>query len=324
MRTAYIFGAGASAAEGAPVVDNFLKSAFRYFKTDRREADLEIVWEFLEYFYGKRIKIRSVEDLDRYPAIDEIFNLVDWYLINNQAFSVRFTRPRLYHLKKALVRLISMTLDQSLPSHNGIHQSFVNRVVNNHKEHPAFISLNYDLVLDRALRVAGRDPEYGFYGSHEEHLELNAKIPLYKLHGSLNWSLCPLCGEISEHEDKVAHLLFKEDNPVTCVNCGSDNAQEVIIAPTLYKSHKINRLQNIWAGSAGAVNGSDCLIFIGYSLDASETSIIAMIKRALNAPEKKRRIIVVNPNEEACRRYRQFFGSECSIICSHFTGEAVF
>ncbi len=324
MRTVYIFGAGASAAEGAPVVDNFLKIAYRYFKAECSETGLEIIWEFLEYFYGSRTAIHSVEDLDRYPAIDEIFNLVDWYLLNNQAFSVRFTRPRLYHLKKALVMLISMTLDKSLPVHNGIHHSFVNRVFNNRKEYPAFISLNYDLVLDRAVRFAGRNPEYGFYGNHEEHLARKAKVPLYKLHGSLNWSFCPLCGEISEHEDKVAHLLFKESNPVTCVNCGSDNAQEVIIAPTLYKSHKINRLQNIWAGSANAVNGSDCLVFIGYSLDASETSIIAMVKRALNAPEKKREIIVINPNEEACRRYRQFFGDKCRIICSSFTGEAVF
>jgi len=324
MRTVYIFGAGASAAEGAPVVHNFLRSAFRYFKIESCEADLEIVWEFLEYFYGKRVKINSVEDLDRYPAIDEIFNLVDWYLLNNQAFSVRFTRPRLYHLKKALVKLISMTLDKSLPSYNGIHQSFVNRVLNNDEELPAFISLNYDLVLDRAIRAAGREPEYGFYGSHGKHPELKAGIPLYKLHGSLNWSFCPLCGEISQHEDKVAHLLFKENNSVTCLNCGSDNAQAVIIAPTLYKSHKINRLQNIWESSAGAVNCSDCLAFIGYSLDASETSIIALVKRALNAPEKKRKIIVVNPNEEACMRYRQFFGNECSIICSGFTGEAVF
>lgn len=324
MRTVYIFGAGASAAEGAPVVQNFLKVAFRCFKEECYEADLEIVWEYLEYFYGTRKKIDSVEDLDRYPGIDEIFNMVDWYLLHNQAFSTRFTRPRLHDLKRALVKLISMTLDRSLPPANGIHQSFVNRVLKNNEEFPAFISLNYDIVLDRAIQAAGRELEYGFYGSQGDHLKPGGKIPLYKLHGSLNWSFCPLCGEISGHDEKIAHLLFKENNPVTCINCGGNNPQPVIIAPTLYKSYRIVRLQNIWESSAAAISRSDRLVFIGYSLEPSETSIIAMVKRALNAPEKEREIVVINPNEKACRRYRQFFGEGCRIICAGFNGELVF
>ncbi len=323
MRTVYIFGAGASAAEGAPVVGNFLRTAYRHFKEEDYDTDLEIIWEFLEYFYGKRTKINSEKDLDRYPGIDEIFNIVDWYLLHNQAFSIRFSLPRLYDLKKALVKLISMTLDRSLPSHNGIHRSFVSEVVDLNKELPTFISLNYDIVLDKAIRATGYGLEYGFYGNHDDHLESWGKIPLYKLHGSLNWSYCPLCGEISEHEEKVAHLLFMEKSNITCLNCGGKNPQAVIIAPTLYKSYKINRLSNIWDGASGAINRSDRLVFIGYSLSPDETSIIATVKRALNAPDKKREIVVINPNEKTCYRYRQFFGEDCKIICTGFTGEVI-
>ncbi|MFA4886546.1 MAG: SIR2 family protein, partial [Desulfotomaculaceae bacterium] len=291
MRTVYIFGAGASAAEGAPVVRNFLRVAYRYFKEEHNETDLDIVWEYLEHFYGDKMNINSTVELDRYPGIDQIFNIVDWYLLHNQAFSIRFSRPRLFDLKNALVKLISMTLDRSLPPQEGIHHSFVAGALNSGKELPTFISLNYDIVLDKAIRGAGYSLEYGFYGRHGDHLESGQKIPLYKLHGSLNWSFCPLCSEISEHEEKVAHFLFGSSNNIICPYCGGGNSQAIIIAPTLYKSYKISRLQNIWDGAVGAISGSDRLIIIGYSLESADTSIIATIKRALNAPDKNREIV---------------------------------
>lgn len=323
MKTVYIFGAGASAAEGAPVVRNFLRVAHRYFKEENYDPDLEIVWEFLEHFYGYSTKICSGEDLDGYPGIDEIFNIVDWYLLHNQSFSRRFSRPRLHDLKTALVKLISMTLDRSLPPHQGIHHSFVSGVIEREDELPAFISMNYDIVLDKAIRAAGCGLEYGFYARHSDHFESRKKVPLYKLHGSLNWSLCPLCGEISEHEGKVAHLLFKENNVITCLNCGGENSQAVIIAPTLYKSYKISRLQNVWDSAGGAISCSDRLVIIGYSLAPADTSIIATIKRALNTEDKDREIVVINPNKRACERYSQIFGGKCRITCGAFNGQII-
>ncbi|MCL6561093.1 MAG: hypothetical protein K6U74_20355, partial [Firmicutes bacterium] len=140
---------------------------------------------------------------------------------------------------------------------------------------------------------------------------------------SLNWAFCPLCGEISEHNEKVAHLLFKEKYYITCLNCGGDNSQAIIIAPTLYKSYKISRLQNIWDCAGRAISLSDRLVFIGYSLAPADTSIIATVKRALNAPDKKREIVVINPSEQACRRYRRIFGGGCRVLCRGFTGELV-
>jgi len=323
LRTVYIFGAGASAAEGAPVVRNFLRIAYRLFKEEQSEPGLEIVWEFLEHFYGSRTAIKTGVDLDRYPGIDEIFNIVDWYLLHNQSFSTRFHRARLYDLKTALVKLISMTLDRTLPADSGMHHSFVAGVLGKSDILPTFISLNYDIVLDRAARSAGCVPEYGFYGNHDNHLEARGKVPLYKLHGSLNWSFCPLCGEISEHNDKVAHLLFREQNTIHCLACGGGNSQAIIIAPTLYKAYNISRLHNIWDCAARAISLSQRLVFIGYSLAPSDTSIIATVKRALNAPDQKREIVVVNPNERACERYRQILGKDCRIYREGFKGVVV-
>ncbi len=323
MKAVYIFGAGASAAEGAPVVRNFLHTAYRYFKEENHDADIEIMWEYLEYFYGARKKINTGADLDTYPGIDEIFNIIDWCLLHNQAFSIRFPRIRLHDVKTALVKLISMTLDKSLPLSDSMHRLFVSKTLGKNDQFPTFVSLNYDIVLDKAIRATGYGLEYGFYGNHSDHLEQGGKIPLYKLHGSLNWSFCPLCGEISEHEEKIAHLLFKESDSIDCLNCGSGNSQAIIIAPTLYKSYNISRLHNVWDSASRAISACDRLIIIGYSLAPADTSIIATLKRALNAPDRKREIVVVNPSERACKRYLQIFGQECNIMCTGFTGELV-
>jgi hypothetical protein len=214
VKTVYVFGAGASAAEGAPVLRDFIKIAYQFFKEEHYSTELDIVWEFLEHFHGSKIVISRAEDLKIFPGLEDIFNIVDWFLQQNQAFSIRFPRPRLHELKTALVKLISMTIDKSLPSYNGMHQSFVSGVVRGGEEVPTFISLNYDIVLDNAIRATGYAPEYGFYGNHREHLDYSRGIPLYKLHGSLNWSYCPLCGEISEHNEKVAHLFLRTNLPL--------------------------------------------------------------------------------------------------------------
>ncbi|MCG9968856.1 SIR2 family protein [Pelotomaculum terephthalicicum JT] len=323
MNTVYVFGAGASAAEGAPVLHDFLKIAFKFFKEEHYSTELDVVWEFLEHFNGSGEVLSHSGELEDFPGLEEIFNIVDWSLLQNQAFSIRFPRARLHELKTALVKLISMTLDKSLPSYNGMHQSFVAEVIRGGEEIPTFISLNYDIVLDNAIRATGYEPEYGFYGNHLNHMDHCRKIPLYKLHGSLNWSFCPLCGEISEHNEKVAHLLFKDKYSIACLNCGSDSSQAIIIAPTLYKSYNISRLQNVWDCAVKSISLSDRLVFVGYSLAPADTSIITTIKRALNIINKEREIVVINPNEQACRRYKQIFGKNCRVLCHKFTGEHI-
>ncbi len=320
-RFVYIFGAGASAAEGAPVMRDFLRTAYKFFGEEQKEADLEIVWEFMEFFFGSRKKIRTARDMAGFPDIDELFSIVDWYLLHNQSFSFRFPRSRLYDLKTALVKLISMTLDKILPEEKGIHRRFVSKVIENDGGTSVFISTNYDVFLDRAIGEAGYRVEYGFYGHHGVHVGAEGSVPLYKLHGSLNWSFCPLCGEISAHEDKVANLLFDSGSILHCLNCGSDGSQVMIVAPTLYKSYRISRLHNIWDCAAQAISSAGRLVFIGYSLSPAETSVIATIKRAMNCQEIAREIIVVNPCRKACERYRRIFGPGIKIIRTGFTGE---
>jgi hypothetical protein len=121
----------------------------------------------------------------------------------------------------------------------------------------------------------------------------------------------------------AGRVLSREQNTIHCLACGGGNSQAIIIAPTLYKAYNISRLHNIWDCAARAISLSRRLVFIGYSLAPSDTSIIATVKRALNAPDQKREIVVVNPNERACERYRQILGKDCRIYREGFKGVVV-
>ena len=70
------------------------------------------------------------------------------------------------------------------------------------------MTFNYDIAFDMALYKAKITPDYGI-----NELPKNRKsIPLYKLHGSLNWATA-----IDEREIKPLYLedYFKSYEPVT-------------------------------------------------------------------------------------------------------------
>jgi hypothetical protein len=56
-----------------------------------------------------------------------------------------------------------------------------------------FVSLNYDILLDRSLLAVGtRDIDY-HVDAFVDRPAVGASLPLLKLHGSLNWRVCDAC-----------------------------------------------------------------------------------------------------------------------------------
>lgn len=58
----------------------------------------------------------------------------------------------------------------------------------------AFISTNYDILIDKSILEIGKDIDYGFnYINSKQSIN---SISLFKIHGSLNWLYCPVCKKI--------------------------------------------------------------------------------------------------------------------------------
>jgi hypothetical protein len=279
----FLFGAGASAAEGAPATANLFPEAWRLF-AGRQDRRVERVWRFLAEVWGQ--PVGAPADFARLPHLDDVVSMIDWSLHMEQGLGPSWGPRELWDLRQDLTYLLSATLGaamaRGLPQPGGPHERFVRGLGGR----PAvLLSLNYDTLLERALKAGGVEPDYGF-----DRLNLTAvspSIPLLKLHGSLNWAHCPACDRIAV----LAHPLGKRADPV-CTRCGSAALDRLIITPTWLKRYTATQLRHVWDLALEAVQAAERLTFIGYSLPPNDVAVAQFLRRAILARPQGRTLEV--------------------------------
>ncbi|NYB28197.1 MAG: SIR2 family protein, partial [Methanobacteriaceae archaeon] len=314
----FIFGAGASAAENAPTIANFLSEAYRLFGDEKKYPEFTRVWRFIIESFSK--PIRGYQYIpDSFPSIDELFSLIDYCLLTNTSLTRQHNIETIFQIKKDLISLMSLTLKETAKTCD-IHYGFLKR----HLE--AFggcdiISLNYDTLLDNALAriVKRKNINYGF-DSRPSFKNVKKQYRLFKLHGSLNWGSCTLCKTITTFDSDIAHKI---DESYPCAGCSHHSLEPVIITPTLLKDYNITSLHNVWNSAFKVISKCDVLVFIGYSLNPSDLAIIHLLKRALSAAGNKlKKIVVVDKDNLGNRttriRYQKIFGEEIHYIPDGF------
>ena len=161
------------------------------------------------------------------------------------------------------------------------------------------ISTNYDLVIERGLRhremVRNHMPGIYYGGIDKPQLligtalpfsiqkqnrliELTGKIPLFKLHGSLNWSF------------ELDNLIMYQDMR-PAFRRGSDAA---IIPPLPEKSIPL-WLKRTWDEAQEALFSSEIWIICGYSLPLYDIAVRDLLEKASNKNRPKK-ILIMDPN----------------------------
>jgi NAD-dependent SIR2 family protein deacetylase len=276
----YIFGAGASAAEGAPATSQFFKRAWELLGP-RFDASATAVWCFLEATFG--VPLSSPQSFRFIPAVDEVISLVDWSIHVNQGLGSAYDLPGLQQVRRELEYLIARTLDCAVQPHalnaNGPHARFASSMRQRlEKERVAILTLNYDTLLDQAMAAQGVPFDYGF-----ERLGVDGPgLFLGKLHGSLHWARCTACDQIEVEPSFRAHLPPVASR-CTCRRCGSERLQGVIISPTLLKSYQGYQLQHTWRLALDAVQQAHRISFVGYSMPPADIAIYQMLQRGILA-----------------------------------------
>lgn len=178
------------------------------------------------------------------------------------------------------------------------------------------ISLNYDLIVERSLRTR-RMPRLRLPGVHYaglphveklegkpamslrrqrlERAKINGKIPLAKMHGSLNWSI---------RSDFIrcwidARPAFRK---------GGDCA---IVAPTKNKSIP-PAFEPIWKGAAEILKSSRTILVCGYSFPVYDKEFHDFVRS--NARSIKRVVIASPDSASALVRARPLF-CNASFAC---------
>lgn len=273
-KTLYFFGAGASAAESpaAPTSTNLLRGGLARSQGKYRTLEHFLAdWGFAGYQF--------------LPSIEELLSILDNCLTKGEPIGQRWNISDLTRCREELVTclydVIGDTLDSQTNGHHdpGLYMQLLKRLPG---EETSLISLNYDLLLDNALKKSGLAPDYcldfldvaGLSGSAMTlgGPPSHGGIKLFKLHGSLNWGYCPSCFT----------TVFTRDQKVSrsevCPTCDG-LLSALIVPPTPMKVPPSPFLSALWKKAEWELSQAKEIVFIGYSLSDADANIRYLLFR---------------------------------------------
>jgi hypothetical protein len=282
VRNVIFLGAGASKSDGAPLQFELLRSYFLLPKdASRREMDGELA-QFFKVFYN--IDISQVNQQTIFPSFEEVLGTLELALERREHFKVTGEVWDIYRIQRCrehVIFLICVILAKQLgatPSGRfNFHGALAAKLPRN--QTTTIISLNYDLLIDNAILRSNRGVNYGTeFANGVSHS--NEPVQLYKLHGSLNWLRCPVCGALTNTGD-VKGASYPRERRAHCANlhCDGETAP-IVVPPTFFKVMSDFHLQQVWHHANMALSQTERIFFCGYSLPDADMHIRYLLKRA--------------------------------------------
>jgi NAD-dependent SIR2 family protein deacetylase len=341
--TAIFLGAGASKAEGAPLQGELFRDYFSSaaFKNSHDEMDRELA-TFFAFMFQIDVDNGDIPNI-KFPTFEEVLGLTDLAIMRKESFrnfdiENRATNSgRLRFIAQYLVFLVAKVLDVKLGGRAELHRKLVAALHNaNELRNVAFVSTNYDILIDNALteeHVHGTDLDYGVeFRNFDKRGDwrrpaLDRRVQLFKPHGSLNWLFCTTCNEleITPKEKGVVTRLISDFADATCPHCGSVFSP-LIVPPTFYKDLNNTFLSTIWNRTDVALRKVKHIVFCGYSFPDADIHIKYLLKRAQTNRATPLMITVINNHpgkkpEEAQQerdRYTRFLGGMVKYTAKSF------
>jgi hypothetical protein len=211
----------------------------------------------------------------------------------------------------------------------------------------AVITFNYDTLAERALANAGRTWNHGTQSN------TNNGIPVYKLHGSIDWIVAHRSERFSQcdilfdkmnenrsdgntgHVEEDCRLwrcntsqqlkTWVEDRDLQLVPQGASPRTVGIAGLGAYKElHQIPGLGCVWTRAMRALYDADLAVVVGFSMSDFDTMAqmqFAHVARARARENRDLHIKVIDPfiNQAAKDRFRRVFSSVAFIQNRHET-----
>ena len=343
----FIFGAGASYADGAPLQEDILPLIL---DTDNEEllGSLihKVIQEFLEdnFIWDK--------DAGYYPTLEEVFGFIDYFIQKGESLNQKYNLGLIIEIKEALIKLTHYIISSRTSSSSRVYQLFWETVYKYNKNISAIV-LNYDtyledaflcmfprnVYLDYCLKLANYDytedidDKNWWVNPREPILSLPTldpvSIKLIKIHGSLNWKYCNCCNQVlltplDKQFDLGIGKKASSNQTVNDIRAGlvglrcprdGNEFQTLLVPPSHMKnlSHPVN--SQLFIESSEEIRRTKKVVFIGYSLRPIDVHVKAILKKSLRGDTE---IIVVDTNtsEEFRFRYQSLSDNVRFISCS--------
>ena len=181
------------------------------------------------------------------------------------------------------------------------------------------VTTNYDLSIERGLRhrkMMRSDRPGVHYGGisrpqilkglaqpfttqkPDRLVELSGEIPLFKLHGSLNWAF------------EAGRLVMYQDMRPSFRNGG-----DAAIIPPLPEKSIPDWMHQVWREAKQILSKSDIWVVCGYSLPDYDIAIRNMVTEAAEDSTNMKKIIIIDPNSNKLKKRWETISTKPDILC---------
>jgi hypothetical protein len=332
--TVYILGAGASVADGAPVLNRFIDHihafvlgkgtdqdrddfarflrAYRVLQRTAAKANLDLynlesIWTCLEM--ARDIGL----DIDIGPdRLNDVLNSIKTLMCRSLALGMK------YSLEPVSVRNGKNSTNYCIPC-----CKTYSKFVGSCKPTSSFITFNYDIGIDLALLLRFGCVDYGWSRHVDPVLRDNARnsaeqtCRLHKMHGSINWTTdvdinrSPVrLGEArkdrillpsAETWPKSGDSSYEELAVTFVRNSISTAGSQGIVPPGEWKAAtRVGEImRGIWNRAAIDIRNARRVVFIGYSLPSTDHFFRSFFSLASVSDMMYDSVVVIDPSKSA-------------------------
>ena len=308
----FFFGAGASKVDNAPLASELLSESLKLKDNGnpRIEAErIENVKEFLKDIY-----LNDCSNYLLFPTFEEVLSPIDIAIEKKEGFSAHWSLESLQKLRVDIIYCICEVLRDKLRGQRKYHDKFIKKLYRRDLINFVFLSSNYDILLDNALREKGMYIDYQLEETNSRRSPSKNQVMLLKLHGSLNWKYFPHGISVKRQEEKIIVEENKCNFDYSKFEPYSNEyyyAQPLIVPPTYQKEYDNKYLNQIWKRAGEELEKASKIFFIGYSMPDSDIHIKHLMLCSLYRKKDRPEIVVVgstNEKSQLYNNYRRIFG----------------
>lgn len=342
MRIAFLLGAGASAQGGCPVMSDFFRAADTLHNHGLL-SDLSTEFDAIRDARERLFKVKSKTGID-IENLEQVFNAIEMAIFLEQDFADDQGSDAV-ELKSALISLIAAVLQRtqaSMPTEAPRHiksttgaalanesmkvrgpegyDEFARLTSQLRESAPAIevgvITFNYDVGLEHALLAHGVPFEYSFGEPNPGH------VPIFKLHGSVNWFLEPDGEQVEVQHVDLAWLSTivrrwpidaqrRDIKIIDVKEIGCLQRTPLIIPPSESKAALREPLGGMWREASRFLSYADYVAIIGYSLPNTDEFFRQFFNVSMMSDRLVRRVFVANRERAdslVWSRYRELVG----------------
>ncbi len=309
----FVFGAGASYADGAPLQKDILPLIMSGELLDIRNSKTgQSVTEFIadNFAWDNQVPI--------YPTLETVFGFLDYFISQDEHLSAQYSNARIRAIKEGLIKLIHYVISVKSNEQGRTYRAFWEAVYR-YNPNIAILTLNYDTLLEDAFSMVHDGKSNIDYALHlmnydfaetkqpEYYRDKQAAMKIMKGHGSLNWKYCHCCKQVLLTPRDTRIDLFDTHNGDDTGDsakhyCPVDASEfeTLIIPPSHIKKISHPVISQILSEAMREIRSCKKVVFVGYSFPDADVHFKALFKKSLFRGQE---VIVINNSKSKTLKY---------------------